>query len=101
MLSFNHSQSHKEKAVDNTKNSKQTVASFIRESPDTVYTFDTPERDANEAELCRSTPGGGQKCIKVALASKKLFATMQDLGFYCALPMDPSRTYMECKPLPK
>ena len=25
----------------------------------------------------------------------------QNLGFYCALPLDPSKTHMECIPIPK
>lgn len=27
--------------------------------------------------------------------------SFQSLGFYCSLPMEPGKTYMECKPLPK
>lgn len=27
----------------------------------------------------------------------QMFSQMQKLGFFCALPMDPTETYMECR----
>ncbi|KAG8961474.1 hypothetical protein FRC03_005363 [Tulasnella sp. 419] len=77
-----------------------TVKSFIQESPQSTYTFDS-ERDAQEAQLCRQMSDGTQRCIGVELSSKILFERMQELGFYCALPVDPARTHMECRPVPK
>ncbi|KAG6854935.1 hypothetical protein C0991_009758 [Blastosporella zonata] len=39
--------------------------------------------------------------IDLQMDSKSLFSAMQDLGFFCALPIDPQRTHMECKPMYK
>ncbi|KAH7103927.1 hypothetical protein BKA62DRAFT_32010 [Auriculariales sp. MPI-PUGE-AT-0066] len=38
---------------------------------------------------------------QLKLHATAMFASMQDLGFYCALPMEPGQTHMECKPLPR
>ncbi|KAI0035746.1 hypothetical protein K488DRAFT_42701, partial [Vararia minispora EC-137] len=64
------------------------------------YTFDS-ERDAPQSELCRKGTTEGRECILLQMHSKKLFEAMQAQGFFCALPMDPSRTHMECEPIPK
>jgi len=74
---------------------------FIKHDPNCHYTFDS-ERDSPQSELCRKGSGSkGQECIMIQMNSKRLFEAMQELGFFCALPMDPSRTYIECKRLPK
>ncbi|KZT43963.1 hypothetical protein SISSUDRAFT_1039218 [Sistotremastrum suecicum HHB10207 ss-3] len=74
---------------------------FIKASPQSRYTFDS-ERDAPESELCRE-PGKGlsKECIILQMESKKLFESMQNMGFFCALPIDPGKTHMECTPIPK
>ncbi|WWC69206.1 uncharacterized protein I206_103143 [Kwoniella pini CBS 10737] len=78
------------------------VADFVKEAPDARYTFDSRRNaDAIDAELCRVTPQGGRSCIKLALASASLFKSMQSLGFYCALPAEPTRTHMECQRIPR
>lgn len=33
--------------------------------------------------------------------STNIAYTIQSKGFFCILPMDPSRTHMECTPIPK
>ncbi|WWD01125.1 hypothetical protein V866_008064 [Kwoniella sp. B9012] len=78
------------------------VADFVNEAPNARYTFDSRRNaDAADAELCRITPQGGKSCIKLALASASLFKSMQSLGFYCALPAEPTRTHMECTRIPR
>lgn len=80
------------------------VNQFVQKAPNAVYTLDS-ERNAPESEICRqaqfATPEQRRECMRVQLHATALFATMQDLGFFCALPQDPGRTYIECKPLPK
>ncbi|TDL27277.1 hypothetical protein BD410DRAFT_782364 [Rickenella mellea] len=77
------------------------LKSFVARAPNARYTFDS-ERDASESELCREQTGDQRReCIMVQMQSKRLFAAMQEHGFFCALPFDPSRTHMECTPLPK
>ncbi|KAI5827944.1 hypothetical protein K523DRAFT_277834 [Schizophyllum commune Tattone D] len=68
---------------------------FVGQDPNAMYTFDAPA-GVPRAELCR-----GKNCVTLDLYSTKMFECMQKLGFYCALPMDPGRTHMECRPLPK
>ncbi|KAK0228147.1 hypothetical protein IW262DRAFT_1455338 [Armillaria fumosa] len=83
------------------KDPLQTLKSFIGTSPASTYTFDS-ERDSPRSTICRpSDSTDGKECITIEMNSKKLFATMQSLGFFCALPVDPTQTYMECTPLPK
>ncbi|KAJ3905315.1 hypothetical protein F5879DRAFT_748882 [Lentinula edodes] len=72
---------------------------FISRTPNNNYTFDS-ERDAPQSEICRDDPKD-HECITLQMNSKQMFAAMQSLGFYCSLPMEPGKTYMECKPLPK
>ncbi|WWD15620.1 hypothetical protein CI109_100042 [Kwoniella shandongensis] len=78
------------------------VADFVNESPNARYVFDSRRNgDKAETELCRVTPQGGMSCIKVAVQSAALFKSMQGLGFYCALPAEPTRTHMECNRIPR
>ncbi|KAI0063457.1 hypothetical protein BV25DRAFT_1802303, partial [Artomyces pyxidatus] len=70
----------------------------IKRDPASRYTFDS-ERDAPQSEICREN--GGKECMTLEMNAKKLFEAMQEHGFYCALPNDPSRTHMECTPIPK
>ncbi|WVR05430.1 hypothetical protein IAU60_002445 [Kwoniella sp. DSM 27419] len=80
----------------------KTVAGFVQEAPNARYTFDSRRNaDAEDTELCRITPQGGKSCIKLAIASAALFKSMQSLGFYCALPAEPTRTHMECTRIPR
>ncbi|TBU32367.1 hypothetical protein BD311DRAFT_785871 [Dichomitus squalens] len=79
---------------------EKVLKEFITEDPDFAYTFDS-ERDAPQSELCREGKDKGRECIMLQMHSTRLFQAMQDQGFYCALPMDPTRTHIECKRLPK
>ncbi|KAF5358021.1 hypothetical protein D9756_001708 [Leucocoprinus leucothites] len=63
------------------------------------YTFDS-ERDSSESELCRQQGKNSEECITLKMNSKRLFEAMQQHGFFCALPSNPEKTHMECKPLP-
>ncbi|KAH9816959.1 hypothetical protein DFH28DRAFT_1124524 [Melampsora americana] len=90
---------------------KEKVDSFINQSPNSVYSFDTPGRGLILSELCRnnsldptnlqtpSTYSSSLKndCIKLKIESRHLFEYMQKLGFFCQLPFDPSRTEIECR----
>ncbi|KAF8606461.1 hypothetical protein BDV93DRAFT_346139 [Ceratobasidium sp. AG-I] len=79
---------------------QDTVKAFVKVAPAATYAFDG-ERNSNHAQLCRRRPGGGEDCIQVSMAAKKLFETMQNMGYFCQLPFDPSQTHMECIPIPK
>ncbi|OSD01636.1 hypothetical protein PYCCODRAFT_1468509 [Trametes coccinea BRFM310] len=83
-----------------SKPPEQALKEFIAEDPNSVYTFDSA-RDAPRSEICREGKEKGRKCIQMEMYSTQLFQAMQDQGFFCALPMDPTRTYIECKRIPK
>jgi len=82
------------------KNPDAELKDFLSKSPQSKYTFDS-ERDAQEAKLCREAGERGRECIMIHMHSTKLFEAMQANGFFCALPIDPARTHIECTPLPK
>jgi len=80
---------------------EEILKTFIKRSPAARYTFDS-ERDAPESELCRQPDGQVSKeCMMIHMNSKRLFEAMQNLGFFCALPLNPGKTHMECVPIPK
>ncbi|KAL0947380.1 hypothetical protein HGRIS_013496 [Hohenbuehelia grisea] len=85
---------------DTEKGADQVLKDFIAIDPNTRYTFDS-ERDAPQSEICRQGGPKGKECIILQMHSKRLFEAMQNHGFFCALPMDPTRTHMECTPIPK
>ncbi|EIE88174.1 hypothetical protein G6F46_009980 [Rhizopus delemar] len=66
--------------------------SFVKEAPGNEYTIDQKEQ-----ELCRQNLNGQGECIKLNLEYTQMFSEMQNLGFFCALPMDPTKTHMECR----
>ncbi|KAI8083190.1 uncharacterized protein B0P05DRAFT_536436 [Gilbertella persicaria] len=65
---------------------------FVKAEPGSEYTIDQKEQ-----ELCRNFPGGQSECIRLRLEYTQMFTKMQELGFFCQLPMDPTKTYMECR----
>ncbi|KAF8509556.1 hypothetical protein JB92DRAFT_2729891, partial [Gautieria morchelliformis] len=67
--------------------------------PASQYTFDSV-RGADNSQICRQTKDQ-KECIQVWLTSKQLFEAMQQNGFFCALPMDPGSTHMDCTAIPK
>jgi len=73
---------------------------FIAENPRSRYTFDG-ERGSQQSLLCRETGNNNRECITLQMQATKLFEAMQEQGFFCALPMEPGKTYMECTPIPK
>ncbi|TEB35969.1 hypothetical protein FA13DRAFT_1209860 [Coprinellus micaceus] len=79
-------------------NEEDRLKSFVNLQPKGPYAFDS-ERDAKVSELCRGSGMNEKDCIKLQMSSRRLFKAMQDQGFYCALPMEPGRTHMVCKPL--
>ncbi|CEG72246.1 hypothetical protein CU097_015793 [Rhizopus azygosporus] len=66
--------------------------SFVNASPGSEYTIDQKEQ-----ELCRQNVNGQSECIKLNLEYTQMFSEMQNLGFFCALPMDPKKIHMECR----
>ncbi|KAI8885759.1 hypothetical protein K501DRAFT_215228 [Backusella circina FSU 941] len=64
---------------------------FVNKAPGSEYTIDQKEQT-----LCRGV-NGQRECVKLNLEYTEMFSQMQKLGFFCALPMDPTETYMECK----
>nr|GAT59614.1 predicted protein [Mycena chlorophos] len=84
-----------------SKSPESTLDEFISTAPSARYTFDSAP-DAPESEICRAVENEQQRrdCIMIQMQSKRLFEAMQDHGFFCALPMQPNKTYMECTKLP-
>ncbi|KAI8070975.1 hypothetical protein BC940DRAFT_235235 [Gongronella butleri] len=68
------------------------IDSFVEKEPSADYTIDQKNQ-----ELCRQLGGSQQDCIKLNLEYTEMFSQMQKLGFFCALPMDPTLTYLECR----
>ncbi|KAI0341848.1 hypothetical protein BDW22DRAFT_1429943 [Trametopsis cervina] len=79
---------------------EKALATFIAEDPNSKYTFDS-ERDAPRSELCREGDKLSRKCLMLQMHSTRMFQAMQDQGFFCALPQDPSHTYIACERIPK
>ncbi|KAI8090028.1 uncharacterized protein BX664DRAFT_281426 [Halteromyces radiatus] len=77
---------------ETTETELKRIDSFVEKVPAGFYTIDQKER-----ELCRQLGGNQQDCIKLNLEYSEMFSQMQKLGFFCALPMDPTLTYMECR----
>ncbi|KAG9104636.1 hypothetical protein FRC06_000400 [Ceratobasidium sp. 370] len=61
-------------------NPQELAKAFVTVAPAATYTFDG-DRDANSAQLCRREPGKREECIRVSMAAKKLFETMQVSGY--------------------
>ncbi|OCH95488.1 hypothetical protein OBBRIDRAFT_534396 [Obba rivulosa] len=85
---------------DKPSKPEDAVKAFISQDPNSPYTFDS-ERGAEHSKLCRESKDNGRECIELQMQATKLFQAMQAQGFFCALPSDPSRTYMECKRIPQ
>jgi len=79
------------------KDARNVLKAFIAHDPTAQYCFDS-ERDSPCSEICRSSD---KECITVQMNSKQLFEAMQAHGFFCALPMDPKQTHIECRTIPK
>ncbi|GLB35117.1 hypothetical protein LshimejAT787_0206820 [Lyophyllum shimeji] len=88
------------KSSDERKDDKSVLEAFIARDPQGKYTFDS-ERNSGQSRICRKGAADGRDCITLQMDSKQLNEAMQDLGFFCALPVNPERTYMECRPMPK
>ncbi|KAK1218262.1 hypothetical protein PQX77_014635 [Marasmius sp. AFHP31] len=82
------------------ENPDEVLKKFVTKNPTSHYTFDS-ERDAPVSEICRENGPNSRECLEIKMNSKRMFEAMQSLGFFCALPIDPGKTHMECKPLPK
>ncbi|KDQ60643.1 hypothetical protein JAAARDRAFT_31607 [Jaapia argillacea MUCL 33604] len=100
MFDFFKSSPQKSPTTPSSKNPERLLKDFIDQAPNASYTFDS-ERGAPESEICRDTKEKGMECRMIQMHATKLFEVMQDNGFFCALPMDPSRTHMECRRMPK
>ncbi|KAI7866196.1 hypothetical protein BDF14DRAFT_1728840 [Spinellus fusiger] len=65
---------------------------FVEKAPQNNYNIDQYKN-----QLCRQIPGKQEECLKLNLEFVQMFGEMQKLGFFCALPMDPKKTHMECQ----
>ncbi|KAG0174118.1 hypothetical protein DFQ28_002758 [Apophysomyces sp. BC1034] len=65
---------------------------FVDVAPQNDYNI-----DQNSQTLCRQLSNGQEQCVKINLEYAQMFSQMQKLGFFCALPMDPTETHMECR----
>ncbi|OAX40033.1 hypothetical protein K503DRAFT_29963 [Rhizopogon vinicolor AM-OR11-026] len=105
-----------------TQNADTALNTFISQKTLAEYTFDS-DRGSPESELCREGGEKGRECITLRMHSTRLFEAMQvcvwltktcaplpffflttleqKQGFYCAVPMDPSRTHIACKKIPQ
>ncbi|KAF8078114.1 hypothetical protein FPV67DRAFT_35489 [Lyophyllum atratum] len=87
-------------ASNGPEDAKSILKAFIAHDPQAKYTFDS-ERNSPQSEICRKGAPEEADCITLQMNSKRLFEAMQNLGFFCALPINPERTYIECRPMPK
>ncbi|CAO3702199.1 unnamed protein product [Rhizopus stolonifer] len=83
--------SNNNESIDPTKEFTR-LESFVKAAPGNEYTIDQKEQ-----ELCRKNSNGQEECLKLSLDYTQMFSEMQKLGFFCALPMDPKKTFMECR----
>ncbi|KAI8342608.1 hypothetical protein BC941DRAFT_413283 [Chlamydoabsidia padenii] len=74
------------------ENELNRLDKFVEKAPGAFYTIDEKGN-----ELCRQLGDGQQDCIKLKLEYTEMFSQMQKLGFFCALPMDPTQVHMECR----
>ncbi|PWN53186.1 hypothetical protein IE53DRAFT_384329 [Violaceomyces palustris] len=81
---------------------KQDVRSFVQSSnPNSTFVLDG-ERGTGRSKLCSKDPRTNQlDCIDIALEARNLFETMQSLNFFCSLPQDPTKTYINCEKIPQ
>ncbi|TFK29775.1 hypothetical protein FA15DRAFT_177881 [Coprinopsis marcescibilis] len=87
-------------APKSKSNADDALKSFISRDPNGRYTFSS-ERDSKTTEICNGRKEDLADCIMLQMNARRLFESMQEQGFFCALPSDPEQTHMECKPLPK
>ncbi|KAG2226225.1 hypothetical protein INT45_003370 [Circinella minor] len=77
---------------DSSNNSElERINKFVAVAPQNSYNI-----DQYKGQICRQLPGGQEECLKLNLEYTQMFSQMQKLGFFCALPMDPTKTHMEC-----
>ncbi|KAI0736944.1 hypothetical protein C8Q72DRAFT_879358 [Fomitopsis betulina] len=79
---------------------EEQLKAFVAEDPNSRYSFDS-ERDAPQSEICREGHDKSRNCITLMMRSTAMFTAMQAQGFFCALPIDPGRTHIECQRIPK
>ncbi|KAI8372966.1 uncharacterized protein BYT42DRAFT_578726 [Radiomyces spectabilis] len=78
--------------IESTNNELARLDKFVAAAPGNNYNIDQYHQ-----QLCRQLPGGQEECVKLKLEYTEMFSQMQKLGFFCALPMDPTKTHMECR----
>ncbi|QRV90001.1 hypothetical protein RhiJN_18019 [Ceratobasidium sp. AG-Ba] len=100
MFSLTSSQRKSEMPPKSKSNPQELVKAFVSIAPAATYTFDG-DRDSESAQLCRRERGKPEQCIQVSMQAKRLFETMQNMGYFCQLPFDPSQTHMECTRISK
>lgn len=74
----------------------ERLQQFSNEAKDDVLYVDG-SREVPESTVCRRFQSGGQSCLRLRLASTKMFEQMQNMGYFCILPQDTTKTEMECK----
>ncbi|KAH9934821.1 uncharacterized protein B0H18DRAFT_869692 [Fomitopsis serialis] len=86
--------------MSSSQKPEEQLKAFVAEDPNSRYTFDG-ERGAPQSEICREGNEKSRKCITLMMQSTAMFSAMQSQGFFCALPMEPGRTHMECRRISK
>ncbi|GAB5589022.1 hypothetical protein Unana1_03922 [Umbelopsis nana] len=79
--------------AEEQKNSEfERLDKFVQQAPAGDYNI-----DQDKHRICLQLGNGQEKCVELNLEATQMFSQMQKLGFFCALPMDPTKTHMECK----
>ncbi|TFK62198.1 hypothetical protein BDN72DRAFT_403854 [Pluteus cervinus] len=73
---------------------------FVAKAPKSRYTLQG-SKETPQSEVCREGEGNVRECLVLQMHCTEMFEAMQKHGFYCALPMDPRQTHIECVPISK
>ncbi|KAL8281250.1 hypothetical protein RQP46_006284 [Phenoliferia psychrophenolica] len=78
------------------------ILKLVSASPNSRFSIDENATAAGTTLLCREAGAGGAKsCVEIQEDITKVFASMVKQGFFCQLPLDPSRTTIECERIEK
>ncbi|GAA5997089.1 uncharacterized protein JCM10292_006198 [Rhodotorula paludigena] len=85
-----------------TKEEAAGMTQFVEKAPNHTYHIIERSKGDKEVALCRvDAPGRDgappqRDCMRIAHDVTKVFAFMQQQGFFCQLPFDPTHTEIEC-----
>ncbi|KXN72417.1 hypothetical protein CONCODRAFT_77786 [Conidiobolus coronatus NRRL 28638] len=82
---------------DNKDSVKQKIEKFVNQAPEANYIIDDDQLAICRARAAGEDRASNEPCVHLGVSQKEMFTAMQDLGFYCALPSDPTETYFKCQ----